>query len=202
MTDEALTSDEPRPRRSDATRTSILAAARRRFAAHGYASATIRSIAADADIDPSMVMRYYGSKAGLFEAASAVALQPPRLSQVAIDDVGRAYADGFLQRWETRDNHVEEALLRSGTTQRDAVAQIQRIFDEQIVPAIAAAIPDDPNIRERAALIMSQSLGIVYCRYILGIEPLASMSIEDLAAAAGAAIQLHLTADAPIAGHP
>ena len=48
-------------RRSDATRAAILVAARERFASDGYERATIRSIAADADIDPSMVLRYYGN---------------------------------------------------------------------------------------------------------------------------------------------
>ena len=45
-------------------------AARERFAADGYERATIRAIAADAEIDPSMVMRYYGNKEKLFAAAA------------------------------------------------------------------------------------------------------------------------------------
>ena len=56
------------PRRSDATRARILRAARAEFAAVGYQRATIRGIAAGADIDPSLVMRYFGSKAELFDA--------------------------------------------------------------------------------------------------------------------------------------
>ncbi|MDT5208004.1 MAG: hypothetical protein QOF67_419, partial [Mycobacterium sp.] len=47
----------------------ILAAARQRFAESGFERATIRAIAADANIDPSMVMRYFGSKDQLFAAA-------------------------------------------------------------------------------------------------------------------------------------
>ena len=64
------------PRRSDATRAAILAAARERFAADGYERATIRAIAADAKIDPSMVMRYYGNKEKLFAAAADVRARP------------------------------------------------------------------------------------------------------------------------------
>ncbi|MFZ0875271.1 MAG: TetR family transcriptional regulator, partial [Pseudonocardiaceae bacterium] len=66
---------QSKPRRSDATRAAILAAARERFAADGYERATIRAIAADASIDPTMVMRYYGNKEGLFAAASEVDLR-------------------------------------------------------------------------------------------------------------------------------
>jgi len=52
-----VTEPATRTRRSDATRAAILRAARERFAADGYDRATIRAIAADAHIDPSMVMR-------------------------------------------------------------------------------------------------------------------------------------------------
>jgi AcrR family transcriptional regulator len=55
--------------RSRAARDAILTAARRRFTEEGYERTTIRTVAADAGIDPSMVMRYYGSKDGLFSAA-------------------------------------------------------------------------------------------------------------------------------------
>ncbi|HEY3086690.1 MAG TPA: TetR family transcriptional regulator, partial [Jatrophihabitantaceae bacterium] len=63
------------PRRSDVTRAEILHAAQTRFATDGYQRATIRAIAADAAIDPSMVMRYYGSKAQLFAAAVDIDLR-------------------------------------------------------------------------------------------------------------------------------
>jgi len=66
-----------RPRRSDATRAAILAAARERFAADGYERATIRAIAETAGIDPAMVMRYYGSKEKLFATAADFDLRLP-----------------------------------------------------------------------------------------------------------------------------
>ena len=46
------------PRSSERTKAAILSAARDRFAAVGFEAATIRAIAADAGIDPAMVMRY------------------------------------------------------------------------------------------------------------------------------------------------
>ena len=55
----------------------ILAAARERFAESGFERATIRAIAADANIDPSMVMRYFGNKDQLFAAAADFDLQFP-----------------------------------------------------------------------------------------------------------------------------
>src|SRR3954465_1664801 len=113
MTVPGMTVDA-RPRRSDATRDAILAAARERFAADGYDRATIRAIAKDAGIDPSMVMRYYGNKEGLFAAAVSVDLSMPDVSALPRHDVGRALVEHFLGMWE--ENEILTALLRVGVT--------------------------------------------------------------------------------------
>ena len=69
-------------RKSDRTRLAILQAAKAEFAEHGYDRANIRAIAAIASIDPSMVMRYFGNKEGLFAAAVDVDLRLPDLRHV------------------------------------------------------------------------------------------------------------------------
>ena len=58
------------PRKSDRTRTAILAAARRLFAERGYEATTVRDVATSASIDPAMVIRYFGNKDGLFAQAA------------------------------------------------------------------------------------------------------------------------------------
>src|SRR5213592_3788115 len=100
-----------RPRRSDATRAAILDAARERFAKDGYERATIRAIAADAGIDPAMVMRYYGSKEKLFAAAAEFDLRLPDLAAVPRGTVGSVLVGHFLDRWESDDSL--QALLRA-----------------------------------------------------------------------------------------
>ena len=67
--------------RSEGTRRAILDAARNLFAARGYEQTTIRAVAGRADIDASMVMRYFGSKAGLFAAAATLDLDAPNLAR-------------------------------------------------------------------------------------------------------------------------
>ena len=57
-----------RPLRRDDPRERILDAARQQFARDGYERTTIRSVATEAEIDPSMVMRYFGNKEGLYLA--------------------------------------------------------------------------------------------------------------------------------------
>ena len=87
-------------RSSVETKAVILAAARQRFAESGFERATIRAIAADANIDPSMVMRYFGNKDQLFAAAADFDLQIPDLSDVERDHVGARLVTHFLDRWE------------------------------------------------------------------------------------------------------
>src|SRR3954465_6990834 len=108
-------------RRSDETRAAILAAARRHFAADGFERTTIRAIAADAGIDPSMVMRYYGSKDGLFSAAADLDLPLPDLTAGARETLGETLVRHWVTLWEgQRSDELLIVLLRSAVTNEGA----------------------------------------------------------------------------------
>jgi AcrR family transcriptional regulator len=94
--------------RSAGTRQAILDAARSAFAARGYEQTTIRAVAAEAGIDASMVMRYYGSKAGLFAAAATADLQVPDLRAVPAEHWGEVLVRYLVERWEdtSRDDEL------------------------------------------------------------------------------------------------
>jgi AcrR family transcriptional regulator len=179
--------------RSRPAREAILAAARRLFSTDGYEKTTVRAIAGAAGVDPSMVIRYYGSKADLYAVASAVDLQVIDLSGVPHGEVGRRFARHMLTRWEDGGNDAEVLLLRTGATEPLAAEGIQKIFTEQVLPALRSAFPGDPDIETRAGLVLSQGLGAVIARHLLRVEPLASMDFGLFADAVGDAMQLHLT---------
>jgi AcrR family transcriptional regulator len=181
--------------RSAPTRAAILAAARSRFAADGYEKATIRAIAADAGIDASMVIRYYGSKAELFEASAAIdlALRETVPTHEGPERVAEEYGHAFMSRWESGTNEVEQLLIRTALTHPEAVGQVQRIFDEQIKPPVVAALAGDPDAELRAALVMTQTLGLAICRYLLGLDPIASADPATLERAVRDSVRLHLT---------
>ncbi len=79
-----------RPRKSELARDRVPEAARRIFADDGYERATIRAIAAEASINPSMVIRYYGSKEGLFAAVAKLDLKVASLAGVPVAQLGEA----------------------------------------------------------------------------------------------------------------
>jgi AcrR family transcriptional regulator len=178
-------------RSSERTKAVILAAAREQFAKSGFERATIRAIAADANIDPSMVMRYFGSKDQLFAAAADFDLQLPDLSGIDRDQLGAALVDHFINRWE-RDE-VLVVLLRSSATNAEAAQRMRAMFASQLLPVIAKINPDEPE--RRAALIATQTLGLALCRYVLQLPPIIAMPHDEAVAWLGPTVQRYL--DAP-----
>jgi len=176
-------------RRSSAeTKAVILAAARERFAESGFERATIRAIAADANIDPSMVMRYFGNKDQLFAAAADFDLDFPDLSGVEADQLGAALVAHFMNRWERDDALI--VLLRSSTTNAEAAQRMQQIFGAQLMPEIAKVNAAEPA--RSAGLIATQMLGLALCRYVLKLPPVVAMSRDEVVSWLGPTCQRYL----------
>jgi AcrR family transcriptional regulator len=170
------------------TKAVILAAAKQRFAESGFERATIRAIAADANIDPSMVMRYFGNKERLFAAAADFDLQMPDLSGVDRKQLGARLVSHFLDRWERDEALV--VLLRSSTTNDEAAQRMRKIFSSQLRPVIARLGSGDAP--RRAGLIATQVLGMALCRYVLRLPPVVAMSRDEVVAWLGPTVQRYL----------
>jgi len=174
--------------RSDRTKAAILAAARQRFAAHGYERTTIRGVASDAGIDPSMVMRYFGNKAQLFDAALAIDLRLPELTAVSADELPRTLVRHFLTRWE--GDPADDALLvllRSAVTNEHAAARMHDVFATQVAPALVAAV--GPEIAARTAgLVSAQLLGLALTRYLLRLPAVTTLSVDQIESSLAPAI--------------
>lgn len=180
--------------RSAGTRRAILEAARTAFAAHGYEQTTIRAVATEAEVDPSMVMRYFGSKAGLFAAAATVDLDSPDLTTVPPAQRGELLVRTFVDRWEDpARNDQLMLLLRTGVTS-EAVAGQMRTKITQLTTAPLVALGDE-QAAEHGAFIGAQLLGMALCRYILRLEPLASLPAGHVIAAVAPSVQRYLPAD-------
>lgn len=178
--------------RSEGTRRAILDAARARFASCGYEQTTIRAVAAEAGIDASMVMRYFGSKAGLFTAAASSSFEPPDLCSVPARRRGEALVRHFIDQWECRPGGDTLVLLLRTAVTDDAVgAQVQANFKRLIAAPVAAL--GEPDADRRGALIGTQLLGLVVSRYILRHEPLVSLPIDEIVADIAPTIQRYLT---------
>lgn len=186
-----MSQERPSPRKSDRTRTAILAAARRLFAERGYEATTMREVATSASIDPAMVIRYFGSKDGLFAQAADFELGLPDLTKMDRRRVGRALVRHFLMIWQ-RDGGGLATLLRSASSNQYAAQTMRDLFASQIKPALAPICGVDAP--ERAGLVGTQMLGLALCRFILKLPPVVTMSDDEVVAWIGPTIQRYLTA--------
>ncbi|OBA81447.1 TetR family transcriptional regulator [Mycobacterium sp. 1164966.3] len=179
-------------RSSTETKSVILAAARERFGEAGFQATTIRGIAADAGVDPAMVMRYFGNKDRLFAAAADFDLQFPDFAGVDRARLGWSLVRHFLERWEADDALV--ILLRSSATNAEAAQRMQEIFGSQLQPLVASFAPasEASEVSTRAGLVATQILGLALCRFVLRLPPVAEMSRDDVVQWLGPTIQRYL----------
>ena len=178
-------------RRSERTKAAILAAAREHFAACGYERATIRAIAADAGVDPAMVMRYFGNKEKLFAAAAEFDLRLPDLTAVPRGTLGSVLVGHFLDRWESDD--TLQALLRAAVSYGVAVARLRAIFATRVMPAVAPLCEDAATAATRAGLVATQMLGMALCRYVLRLPPVVALDRAAVNRWLAPTIQRYLT---------
>jgi len=174
-------------RKSDRTRAQILAAAQALFAEYGYDNTTIRDVAAQASIDPAMVMRYFHSKDELFARAAAIDLRLPALQGSDPGKIGETLIRHFLDVWEGSGKGMA-IMLRSATSNEFAAEKMREVFAKQVGPVIAS-VGSRATAARRAGLVSSQLLGLGLCRYILKIPPVAALSREDIVAHVGPVLQ-------------
>jgi AcrR family transcriptional regulator len=174
------------------TKQAILLAARERFAADGYERATIRAIAADARIDPAMVIRYFGTKEKLFAAAAEFELHLPSLHGIPRERIGERMVEHFVHRWEGDETLL--ALLRTAVTHEVAAQRMRDIFATQVGSLVAKLVDDPAEAPVRAGLISSQILGLALCRYALRLPPVADLTPGQVVAWLGPTVQRYLFA--------
>lgn len=178
-----------KPLRSQPTRDRILAEARRLFAEQGYERTTIRAVGAAAEVNPSMVLRYYGSKEDLFATAAAIEFRMPDLAALPLKQRGEALVRHVLERWDAGDELP--ALLRAAATHDAAQRRLAEVIQQQAAPTIIRVLPEEKR-QARLAMIVMQIAGLVLSRYVLKLSPVASLDRAELIEMVGAAVQGHL----------
>jgi len=178
--------------KSDRTRTHILEAARLLFAEHGYEGASIRDVAAQAAIDPAMVIRYFRSKDELFARAAVVDLKLPD-QRTDPTMIGDTLIRRFLVNWEGETNGPGmKILLRSAASNEFAADKVRDVFANQVRPMVAS-IGDPADAGRRAGLIATQLLGLATCRYLLRLAPVVALSHEEIIRNIGPVLQRYAT---------
>ncbi|MFL6139181.1 MAG: TetR family transcriptional regulator [Frankiaceae bacterium] len=183
------------------SRQAIIDAARAKFAERGYEGATIRSIAHEAGVDAALIHHFFDTKEGVFAAAMQNAFHPadllPEVLEPGIDGLGERLVRMFLDLWDvapTRD--TLQAIIRSAVSHPDAARLLREFVSTELLGRVAHEIDrSEPDLR--AALVGSQLVGFALMRYIVGVEPLASLGKEQAVQIIAPTIQHYLADDLP-----
>lgn len=192
----------PRGRRPGApdTRAAILDAARAAFAADGFAASSVRRIAAEAGVDPALVHHYFGTKDRLFLAALEIPVDPRELLAPVVADgpegAGERVVRTLLSVWD--DPELQPRLLAVARSLGDPSGA--RLIADGVIPVVigpvlAGLVRDHPE--QRVPFVASQLVGLIVSRYLLAIEPLASLPAERVVSRVGPVVQHYLTDPLP-----
>lgn len=188
-----------RPGRAD-TRAEILAAARSAFAEKGFGGTTIRGVAAAAGVDPALVHHYFGSKDDLFVAALELPVDPRAalapVVALGADGAGERLLRVFLSVWD--DPELRLRLLAVARSILEPSGQ--KLFRDGFLTVVLEPVGvglgvEDPE--RRMSLVASQVIGMILLRYVLEVEPLASMDADLVVATYAPTLQRYLTGELP-----
>jgi AcrR family transcriptional regulator len=184
------------------TRGQILAAARSSFADRGFDRTTIRGVAGEAGVDPALVHHYFGSKEDLFLAALEIPVDPrtliPQVFVPGLDGVGERLLRMFLGVWdEPENNEPLRAFVRTAFVVDEAAELLRNGIARIVLRAVIPRLAPVGDAEVRATLVASQLAGLIMARYVLRIEPLASLPAEDVVAWMAPNIQRYVNGPAP-----
>lgn len=177
----------------------ILDAARDEFAEHGWAGTAVRAVARAADVDPALIYHYFGSKAGLLDAATV----PPQkwLDSVAATwaaphaDMGKQLLRNVMDNWTDDEiGPVLRAVVLTAAHETKTREKLRLIVERGLIGESTLGATEAERLR-RSSLIASQLIGFALLRYVWKIEPIASMSEEQLLAAIAPNLQRYVDGD-------
>lgn len=186
-----------RPPGGTANRAAILAAAAHLFSELGYDRTSLRAVAAEAGVDQALIAHYFGSKHTLFVAAVEFPLDPDQMLPQLLDGdpatIGERLARAQVALLEVPDVRRRLAgLVRAASSEPDAARMLREFLMREVVRPVAEALgTDEPELR--VSLVGSQIIGLMMARYIVKVEPLASLPAGRVVDLVAPTLQRYLT---------
>lgn len=186
----------PSSSKSERTKERIQQAAAELFAARSFDNVTTRAIAREAGVDAALIHHYFGSKEGLFNAVLSTAISAEQLeAELAMessDTWGRSLVLVAERIWTSPAGPALAATVRRAIAGKSSVMRdfVTRTILDRIVAHLECP---EPERRLRAALVGSQMAGMNMARHIIKVDPLASLSSQEVADLIGPVLQHYLT---------
>ncbi len=184
------------------TRAQILDVARARFLAEGYQAVTMRAVATEAGVDAALISYFFGSKKGLFGATLALSANPPEILLGALPGDPAALPERLLRAlvraWDDPEHGQPLRVMVSAAIAEPEVARLlKEVIEREMIDLIAEHLAG-ADARYRAAALVTQLAGIVLTRYVLQLEPIATMTVDEIVHHLAPGLRAALTVRSPI----
>lgn len=181
--------------KSERTKLRIQQAAARLFASRSFETVSTRAIAKEAGVDAALIHHYFGSKEGLFQAVLNAAIRPEQLEALVVsespEDWGRQLVRAADKVWTSPAAPALKAVVRRVLVGHEGM--LREFVTRSLLNRFLSHIEGPETERRlRASLIGSQMSGLVIARHIVGIEPLASLSTDEVANLIGPVLQHYI----------
>lgn len=195
-----VNSSRGRPKGGSDARQRLLNAARAQFLISGYRGTSARSIAREAGVDHSLVNYHFGTKRLLFAEAMALQFSPTFAVEAVFSRargkppqrVAEEFLFAIITVWESAGSRPVLQETVEGVFGDPAV---RGLFSEFITAELLTHVRDHiggPDASRRAAGVGAVVSGLVFARYLVGIEPIASMPPRDVVRTLAPMIALQL----------
>lgn len=180
-----------------AIRARIVQAAITQFGQHGYEGATIRKIANEAGCDPALVNYYFGSKQHLFRQCFNLPLDPVQdvlsLLTPGPDGAGERLVRYALTLYDEKvTSEIVQALMRALITDASTGQRFREYIHDSVLVPIRESLDSGPQLAEQIELSMAILHGVATMRYLVKLEPLASMPRDRLVEELAPIIQMRI----------
>lgn len=157
----------PRRRNAPLTKAKILAAAQQAFSRSGYSQTGIRDIAEMVGVSSTILLRYFGSKAGLFEAALRDVMGAEMMLPAGRERFGRHIAKLLVHPELDISSH---AMVTFSIGDPEAREIATRVLRDQMLGPIADWL-GPPDAEARALQVVALCTSFVLYTYQLTVAP-------------------------------
>jgi len=157
----------------------------------------MRSIADEAGVDVALISYFFGSKRGLFGATMALEANPALVLADALpgdlNTLPERILRALITTWDDPLRSLPMRVMIAGAVADPGVARLLReVIEAEMIARIADRL-GGPDATARAAVAAVQAFGLIFDRYLLRVEPLASMPADELVARMAPAMRAALS---------
>lgn len=184
-----------RRRDAEATKATIVRAARHLLARRAHTDITLRAVAERAGVSAPLILKYFGSKDALFAGVMSFEADAEAFLDAPVDRLGRHMVRHLLS---AQAEHGADPILRIvfAPLQGERGDVLRADFRAQVAHRLGRRLAGpDAGLRAELAVGMLLGLGVMYG--IARGQRLRAASIEEVCERYGPAVQAFLTPGAP-----